>query len=302
MKHNFRGRATLMSLFLLSACLITFASSAGTPQSTPERPVWDVQMARNAQANSTVTIQNQCQQTHSFNVTQENAPFLQLLAPAIVSVPGNGNSEFPVRFNSNGMNPGQYQGKVVVKCETCRKEKTCKQDRETLPIHLTIRPEDSRTTPENPGQLQVPGNIIGSQKPPNGVMNPQLLATSMPSYDPDNGDNKKKKAGEALVPTKDDDREFDEIPYTIPEGKDRQKCPCPAPTTKQAGGKTFIACADSDECKTNCGGVCRLYSAQKKTDPKKPKDKPKWKGGVYPGQAEKDKDLVYTCACSINKP
>src|SRR5882672_2271083 len=117
---------------------VFFAAHAWTQQSTQERQLWEVQLARDAQANSTITIQNQCQQTHSFNVIQQQTPFLQLLAAPLVNVPGNSSYNLPVRFNTNGLNPGQYQGTVIVKCETCSKESTCKQDREILPIRLTV--------------------------------------------------------------------------------------------------------------------------------------------------------------------
>gem|GEM_PF-6225281 len=95
-------------------------------------------MASNTHADSTITIQNQCQQSHSFNIIQQQTPFLQLLAGPLVNVPGNSSYNLPVRFNANGLNPGQYQGTVIVKCESCSKEKTCKQDREILPVRLTV--------------------------------------------------------------------------------------------------------------------------------------------------------------------
>jgi probable HAF family extracellular repeat protein len=118
-----------------------FSGHGWTQDSPRQRPVWDVQLARNAQASSNITIQNQCQQPHIFTVTAQQTPFLQFLAPSTVNVPGNSSYNLPVRFNTSGMNAGQYQGSVVVKCETCRKEKTCKQDQEILPVRLTVLPD-----------------------------------------------------------------------------------------------------------------------------------------------------------------
>src|SRR6266849_6334406 len=58
------------SLFFVAVILIIatalFAASAWNPESTQERPVWDVQMQSNARASSNITIQNQCQQSHTF--------------------------------------------------------------------------------------------------------------------------------------------------------------------------------------------------------------------------------------------
>jgi probable HAF family extracellular repeat protein len=101
--------------------------------------VWEVQLATNAQADSTVTIRNQCQQPHSFNVTAQQAPFLQMLTAGTITVPGHSNYECPVRFNTNGINPGEYRSNVIVKCQDCQKEKTCTQDVEVLQLHLTVQ-------------------------------------------------------------------------------------------------------------------------------------------------------------------
>ena len=138
MKPNINLRSRFVSIAALLVAAIVFAAHAWTQQSTQERQPWEVQLAPNAQANSTITIQNQCQQLHSFNVIQQQTPFLQLLADPLVNVPGNSSYALPVRFNTNGLNAGQYQGTVIVKCQTCGKEASCKQDREILPIRLTV--------------------------------------------------------------------------------------------------------------------------------------------------------------------
>ena len=167
MRVSPRLRSRFVIITLLSTAIFLFAASAWTQQSTQERPVWDVQMALNAQAGSTITIQNQCRQTHSFTVNQQQTPFLQLLAPATAEVAGNSSYQIPVRFNTNGMKAGQYQGTVVIKCETCRKEKTCKQDREVLPVHLIVRGEGGpQLIPENPTQPQNPEPPIVKQDKP----------------------------------------------------------------------------------------------------------------------------------------
>src|SRR2546425_7883856 len=141
MKARQYFRILARPLFLTIIFLITGAALfayAWTQQSQQERPIWDVQLARNAQARSNITIRNQCQQIHTFTVTEQQTPFLELLAAPTVNVAGNSSYNLPVRFNTNGMNAGQYQGSVVIKCETCPKEITCKQDREILAVRLTV--------------------------------------------------------------------------------------------------------------------------------------------------------------------
>jgi probable HAF family extracellular repeat protein len=141
-----KTRPRVTTIFLVIGIAL-FAAYAWTQESQQERPVWDVQLARNAQASSSITIRNQCQQTHTFTVTPQQTPFLQLLAAPTVNVAGNSSYELPVRFDTTGMNAGQYQGTVLVKCDTCRREGTCKQDREILPVRLTVLPDGTQPRP-----------------------------------------------------------------------------------------------------------------------------------------------------------
>jgi probable HAF family extracellular repeat protein len=180
-----KPKPNLRLFFLLIAALLvgtSFLAHGWTQQPTQERQLWDVQLARDAQADSAITIQNQCQQSHSFNVIQQQTPFLQLLAGPLVNVPGNSSYALPVRFSASGLGAGQYQGTVIVKCETCNKEKTCKQDREILPIRLTVvenaqaeltpRPTPNAASQSTPSPtpastpIQTPTPSSGGRPPP----------------------------------------------------------------------------------------------------------------------------------------
>src|SRR5882762_7982826 len=97
-RPNFRFLLLILIALIIGAAL--FAASAFTQQAAQERPVWDVKMAPGAQASSNIAIQNQCQREHSFTVTGQQTPFLQLLAPPTVTVPGNSSYDLPVRFNT----------------------------------------------------------------------------------------------------------------------------------------------------------------------------------------------------------
>ena len=302
-----RHRPNVRFLLLIPVALVIgaalFAASAFTQQSTQERAVWDVQMARNAQATSTITLQNQCKQTHTFTVTEQETPFLHLLAAPTVNVPGNNSYNLPVQFNTNGMNAAQYQGTVVVKCDTCRKEKTCKQDREILPVRLTVLPEN--------GPEMTPGETV---KPPVIAGPPDKMSGAT-------GDH---KGGGMNLTIALDGQEFDKngkkvkdyanIPFSDDVQNPCKKQSCPKLKTTKSGK---IYCQEID----NCGGKdcptagCHMLIAW--ADPKDPnipksaKDPEKWRStgaGVAPKEIPKDKDpdfyaikpepgKVYGCGC-----
>jgi hypothetical protein len=219
---------TLITLIIGAAL---FAASGFTQQSTQERAVWDVQMAPNAQATSTITLENRCKQNHTFTVTGQDTPFLQLSAAATVNVPGNSMYNLPIRFNTNGMKGGQYPGNVVVKCDTCRKEKTCKQDREILPIHLLVLEESgAQMTPGNPTPPQAPGPPITLQEKP-GLG--KVLATA--SADGEGFDEKGNKKTYKAIPYDDKIK---------PCATDN----CPKLQTAGSGKDTKIFCQHIDLC------------------------------------------------------
>src|SRR2546421_1745071 len=260
MKHRSNVRFSLPALIVLATGTALLTSSASTQQPTAERPVWDVQMARNAQARSTITIRNQCQQAHSFTVTEQQAPFLLLLASPTVIVPGKSNYELPVRFDTNGMNAGEYQGTVLVKCDTCRKEKTCKQDREVLPLHLVVRAEEGpQMTPDTPTQPQVPGPPISFQEKPTPA---KALATA--SADGEGFDEKGNKKDYKTVP----------YPDTIKPCKTDN---CPKLQTTGLGKDLKIYCQHIDLC-GGAGEDCKNASCHMLVATMDAKDPGKWEG------------------------
>jgi hypothetical protein len=103
-----------------------------------QQPGWNVNLQPNTSARSNVEVINQCQRTHNFKVEFPNVPFLQPTAPTELQVKGGKSVQLPVVFNTNGMAVGTYQGEVLVICQTCKKEPTCTQDREKLPVILTV--------------------------------------------------------------------------------------------------------------------------------------------------------------------
>jgi hypothetical protein len=121
-----------LALLPLPDTSITSARQAGVGAN-----VWEVKLAPNTQAGSNITIENQCGQTHSFNVVPREAPYLRL-SNTTVRVKGRSRLILPATFNTTGMRAGDYNGSVVVECETCREERTCRQENKTIPVHLLV--------------------------------------------------------------------------------------------------------------------------------------------------------------------
>ncbi len=186
MKHSPSLRSVWLILALLASAAALSGAYGWTPQQPEQqRPAWGVQLARNAQAKSNITIQNQCQQSHTFSVIQQQTPFLQVLESASVQVPGHSSYNLPVRFDTTGMNPGEYQGTVIVKCDTCNKEKTCKQDREVLPLRLTVMPDNNQQKPEpSPSTSLQLTNPIATPTPTPTPSPSAASATALPDPSP----------------------------------------------------------------------------------------------------------------------
>ncbi|MDA2914554.1 hypothetical protein MYX77_11495, partial [Acidobacteriia bacterium AH_259_A11_L15] len=117
-----------------------------------ETPAWDLTLPTDQQAQSTLTVENSCFNTHTLRVTLENLPFLDLLGGPEVQVAPRSSETLPVRFHTEGMRAGTYSGTVTILCLTCASEPGCTQDREQLGVNLTVtgtpaRPAETRTEP-----------------------------------------------------------------------------------------------------------------------------------------------------------
>jgi hypothetical protein len=102
-----------------------------------QAPAWDVSLAAGSHAQSTLTVQNRCRGTHTMRITTENLPFFEL-SETQMTVPGRSSRTVPVRFNAAGMQAGRFSGVVTIICVTCSAERTCRQDRDQLPVNLTV--------------------------------------------------------------------------------------------------------------------------------------------------------------------
>ncbi len=126
-----------MKLLLKTALpLILFVITVSAQQPV-QKPAWNVTLEAGRSAPSTLTVQNRCSNTHNFQISPQSVPFLQI-GQEHVQVAGGNNNVVPVRFSTVGMEPGVYQGQVLVTCLSCNSEPTCTQDREVLPVILTV--------------------------------------------------------------------------------------------------------------------------------------------------------------------
>jgi hypothetical protein len=132
--------ASLVALTLVAA-LIAFRVS---PQQTATQlgQPWDAGTRYVGwAAPSTLEIINDCKKEHSFSVTKENAGFLDFLFTSPVTVPPYSpkkTNTFPVRFHTDGMQPGDYTGTVTVQCLDCAEVPPCTQDRRLLSPHIRV--------------------------------------------------------------------------------------------------------------------------------------------------------------------
>jgi hypothetical protein len=127
------------------ACIEVKVDEAKAPD--PKGNLWDVILVVGFRGQSNVSLRNGCKKTHDFEVTPRDLPFLQLQDKATVKVPGASTQNLPVIFDTRGLQPGLYEGKVEVDCKTCRQEKGCTQDRQTIPVRLTVTPAPTARPP-----------------------------------------------------------------------------------------------------------------------------------------------------------
>lgn len=138
------------------------AASSQAPQTAPAEMEWRFTLARNKKADSTISAENICHGTHQFHLEPVNLPFMQFLAPADFSVAPRKTYTVPVRFDTTGLAPGLYQGRVNILCTSCRREPGCTQDRSILNVFMTV-----------PGGPTTWSNVQPAQKP-SAAGNPSL--------------------------------------------------------------------------------------------------------------------------------
>jgi subtilisin family serine protease len=133
-------------------CLLTGAAlaQAQNPLAAGGEFEWRFSMKANQTASSTIAANNICRQPHRFEIVTQDLPsFMRLQGESGFLVQPLGQHAFPVQFDSHGLSLGLHEGRVIIRCLTCRTEKTCSQDYQRLHIFMTV--EGVAAPPSQPG-------------------------------------------------------------------------------------------------------------------------------------------------------
>lgn len=150
MRPRTESRTFTLSGFFKACILLTLLSAHSAAQ-RPELPVspgqqtsgefeWRFSVQQGKIAPSNVTAQNLCRSRQRFEVELQNLPFMSLLGPSGFDVSGGAEHNLPVKFDATNLTPGEYSGKVLIKCATCSK-RSCTQDHQVLNVRMTVLPD-----------------------------------------------------------------------------------------------------------------------------------------------------------------
>ena len=91
---------------------------------------------------TTVTAKNlNCRGRHTFEVSVEGAPWFRITGPSTLSGISPGRSRVTdAEVDLRDAAPGEYRGKVVVRCLTCPPPPKCQQDLTEIDVRVTASP------------------------------------------------------------------------------------------------------------------------------------------------------------------
>ncbi len=126
--------------FALAAALALVAPSVTAAPATP----WDLQLEKGRRAPTTVTATNRCKATHTFEVSR-GPEMTWMSLPAVPSAevaPGTAGT-VPVTVSTVGLDVGEVDGNVTVRCVDCKADLLCAQDVSQFHVRLKVLwPED----------------------------------------------------------------------------------------------------------------------------------------------------------------
>src|SRR5205085_2404227 len=125
-------KITLHKFTCFLARVVWFATAAAAQNQQPltqpgNQFEWRFSLKPNQIVSSTITTENTCRKRHRFEIVSQ-PPFMSLAGESSFFVKPLSRHIFPVRFDSNGLKPGLYEGVVTVRCLSCSQEKGCSQD------------------------------------------------------------------------------------------------------------------------------------------------------------------------------
>lgn len=125
------GFAALTVFLLAISTLPAAAQKAGLAG-------WRFEIEEGQKLPSTLGIHNICRGPHRFRI-KSNIKYLSFGEPtAGVLVAPASTREVKLVFDAVGLKSKLYQDKVIVECLDCKKEKGCHQDRQDLPVEMTV--------------------------------------------------------------------------------------------------------------------------------------------------------------------
>ncbi len=158
------------ALLLLAGGVVSAAARVFAAAPTP----WDLQLERGKRAPTTVTATNRCKATHTFEVSREpGMTWMTFPAAASVTVAAGAAGAVPVTVNTSGLEVGEVEGDVTVRCLDCKADLLCAQDADLFHVRLKVLwPEDEirRLDPDTYAPRQVllafDDGARGSRRPP----------------------------------------------------------------------------------------------------------------------------------------
>ena len=131
----------------LAVCLAILCAGSPVQAQVPGVPGvsefdWRFSIKANSTASSNIEARNICRKPQRFEIVMQGLPaFVHVLGEPGILVPPGAANQVPVKFDSTGLSAGLHEGKVVVRCVTCRTEPTCTTDHQVLHIFMTVEPQ-----------------------------------------------------------------------------------------------------------------------------------------------------------------
>lgn len=171
--YNRRVLTICASLALAILFLVRPLPQAG--QNRPN-PGWRVTIKEGKTARSTLSINNRCKAPHEFSVDNK-IKYLRFEQPTgNIPVGPAGSARLDVVFDAAGLKLGVHRDKVVVKCKECKKENGCTQDRDEIPVEVTVVKraigalEKTATIANKAGPISQRNELTAFTSTPDGIM------------------------------------------------------------------------------------------------------------------------------------
>jgi len=139
--------------FCLLAVSILWISSSNRPAGA-QQDAWRVALEEGKTARASLTIKNRCPNEQIFTV-ESDIKYIKFESPIdSIVIPAGGKVPLWAVFNSTGLKSRVYEDELYVRCKTCKKTTPrCSQDRDTVPVELTV------TKPSGPKASPLPGKL-----------------------------------------------------------------------------------------------------------------------------------------------